>query len=83
VELLFRTDPTPVTEDFMKLFQRKGLRLILIGISNTIDTLLKSSKKFNFKMQEIENIIFAPYTAVHIAEIIKDKLAEVYSETGL
>jgi Cdc6-like AAA superfamily ATPase len=83
VELLFKNDPTPITEDFLKLFQKKSLRLILIGISNTIDTLLKSSKKFGFKMQDIENIIFSPYTAAHIAEIIKDKLGEVYSETGL
>jgi hypothetical protein len=53
VELLFRYDPNPLTEDFMRLFQKKGLRLILIGISNTIDTLLKSSAKFCFKMHDV------------------------------
>lgn len=58
----------------MKLFQKKGLKLILIGISNTIDTLLKSSSKFCFKMHEIENIIFSPYTSENIAEIMKDKI---------
>lgn len=67
VELLLKNEPTPITEDFLKLFQRRGLRFILIGISNTIDTLLKSSKKFGFKMQDIDNIIFSPYTATHIA----------------
>lgn len=62
VEILFKAAPTPVTEDFMKLFQKKNLNIILIGISNTIDTLLKSSNKFCFKMHDIENVIFPPYT---------------------
>jgi Cdc6-like AAA superfamily ATPase len=83
VELLFKADPGPLTEDFMKLFQKKGLRLILIGISNTIDTLLKCSNKFGFKIHEVENVIFSPYTAEHIAEIMKDKIAEVRAFTRL
>lgn len=83
VELLFKADPTPITEDFMKLFQKKGLRLILIGISNTIDTLLKSSSKFCFKMQDIENVIFPPYNAEQLGEIMKDKLAEVQRVTDI
>jgi Cdc6-like AAA superfamily ATPase len=83
VELLFKADPGPLTEDFMKLFQKKGLRLILIGISNTIDTLLKCCNKFGFKIHEVENVIFSPYTAEHIAEIMKDKIAEVRAFTRL
>jgi Cdc6-like AAA superfamily ATPase len=83
VELLFKADPSPLTEDFMKLFQKKGLRLILIGISNTIDTLLKCCNKFGFKIHEVENVIFSPYTAEHIAEIMKDKIAEVRAFTRL
>jgi Cdc6-like AAA superfamily ATPase len=83
VELLFKNEPNHLTEDFMKLFQKKGLRLILIGISNTIDILLKSSSKFCFKMHDVENIIFSPYNASHISEIIKEKLEKVHIETGL
>lgn len=63
IELLFRAAPTPFTEDFMKLFQKKGLPIILIGISNTIDALQKYSGKFSFKIHEIDNVIFPPYTA--------------------
>lgn len=83
IELLFKTDPNPITEDFMKLFQRKGLKLMLIGISNTIDTVLKSSNKFGFKIHEVENIIFSPYTAEHISEIMKDKIEQVRAATEL
>lgn len=74
IELLFRAAPTPTTEDFMKLFQKKGVPIILIGISNTIDALQKYSGKFSFKIHEIDNVIFPPYTAEQIAEIMKDKI---------
>lgn len=83
IELLFRAAPTPFTEDFMKLFQKKGLPIILIGISNTIDALQKYSGKFSFKIHEIDNVIFPPYTAEQIAEIMKDKIEQVRVTTGL
>lgn len=81
--MLFKTEPTPITEDFMRLFQKKGLDLILIGISNSIDVIQKSSLKYSFKIQEIENIIFPPYTAEHISCIIKDKLEEMKTATEI
>jgi len=31
------------------LFKNKELRLILVGISNTIDTLIKSANKLGFR----------------------------------
>lgn len=57
--------------------------LILIGISNSIDVIQKSAMKFSFKIHEIENIIFPPYTAEHISCIIKDKLEEMRAATGI
>lgn len=83
IELLFRAAPTPTTEDFMKLFQKKGFPIILIGISNTIDALQKYSGKFSFKIHEIDNVIFPPYTAEQIAEIMKDKIEQVRSTADL
>jgi len=56
------------------LFGRKNIKLILIGISNTIDTLQKYSSKFSFKIQDIDNVVFSPYSCEHISEIMKDKL---------
>jgi Cdc6-like AAA superfamily ATPase len=34
-------------------------------------------------MHDVDNIIFSPYTAEHIAEIMKDKITEVRTRTEL
>lgn len=50
IEVLFKSEPTPITEDFLRLFQKKSVNLILIGISNSIDVIQKSSLKYSFKI---------------------------------
>lgn len=53
------------------------MNLILVGISNTIDTLQKYSGKYSFKVSEIENIVFAPYRTEHIMAILQDKISHL------
>ena len=47
----------------MSLFNKNGLKMILLGISNTIDTIQKYSSKHAFSVAKIGNIVFKPYTA--------------------
>lgn len=49
----------------------------MVGVSNTIDTLQKYSGKYSFKVSDIENVVFAPYRAEHIAGLLGEKLAQV------
>lgn len=83
IELLFKSAPGIVSEDFLTLFQKKSVNLVLVGISNTIDTLQKYSGKYSFKVSEIENVVFAPYKAEHIMAIMQDKLALVRQKFSL
>jgi Cdc6-like AAA superfamily ATPase len=53
VELIFKSAPDAVSEDFLTLFLRKSVNLVLLGISNTIDTLQKYSGRYSFKITEI------------------------------
>lgn len=48
--MLFKSAPGIVSEDFLLLFLKKSVNLILLGISNTIDTLQKYSGKYSFKI---------------------------------
>ena len=53
IELLFKGQPTVISEDFMTLFLKKSVNLVLLGISNTIDTLQKYSSKYSFNISDI------------------------------
>jgi Cdc6-like AAA superfamily ATPase len=83
IEILFKTAPDIISEDFLLLFSKKNINLILIGISNTIDTLQKYSSKFSFKINDIENVVFQPYTCENIIMIMKDKLEQISKKTYL
>ena len=43
---------------------------MLIGVSNTIDTLTKYSKSIAINIKEIKNIVFEPYEKDHVMKII-------------
>ena len=55
--------------------------MILIGISNTIDTLQKYFFKFSIKLEDVDNIVFKPYTVKDIREIITEKFDELELKT--
>lgn len=50
------------------------MNLVLVGISNTIDTLQKYSGNYSFKVTDIENVVFSPYKAEQIQVILTDKI---------
>jgi len=77
IEILFKSAPDIVSEDFLSLFLKKTVNLVLIGISNTIDCLQKYSGKYSFKVTEIENVVFSPYRADQIMTIVLDKLKQI------
>ena len=61
IELLFKAPPSAISEDFLTLFLKKSANLVLLGISNTINTLQRYSSKYSFNIGEIENVVFEPY----------------------
>lgn len=44
---------------------------MLLGVSNTIDSIAAYSKNIAVDLKEIKNIVFEPYTRDHIVEIMK------------
>ena len=51
--------------------------MVLLGISNTINTLQRYSSKYSFNVTEIENIVFEPYKMEHIMAILGEKIAHI------
>ena len=72
--MLFKNGPTIVSEDFLTLFLKRSVNLILVGISNTIDAIQKYSGNYSFKVSEIVNLVFAPFKAEHFLSIMQDNL---------
>lgn len=48
IDLLFKSTCNVLSEDFMSLFGRKKLPIILLGVSNTANALIKYDSKFHF-----------------------------------
>ena len=74
---MFKAQPNPVTDAFLSLFIKKSVNIILLGISNTIDTIQKYSSKYSFNITTIENVVFAPYRMEQIMVILRDKLEHI------
>lgn len=62
VELFFNSYKEALSEDFFDIFCNKNLKILLLGISNTIDALEKYGDKLKVKVSEVTNIVFNPYT---------------------
>ena len=62
VELFLSSHKEMLTEDFFDIFTNRNLRIVMVGISNTIDALEKYCEKININVSEVTNIVFNPYT---------------------
>lgn len=62
------------SDDFFSLFSNRKFSILLIGISNTIDTLEKYSERLKVRIPDITNIVFKPYNEVQIIAIMESKL---------
>lgn len=63
-----------LTEDFFDIFTNRNLKIVMLGISNTIDALEKYCEKLKINVSEVTNIVFNPYTVEQLKEIIIDRL---------
>lgn len=51
-------------------------KLILAGISNTMDLVYKLSQKYKHDLRHIKNVIFKPYDEDKILNIVYQRLGE-------
>ena len=61
IEVILEQKTNIFTEDFFKLFSNPKIDIMLLGISNTIDAMVKYSKNIALNINEIKNIVFKPY----------------------
>jgi Cdc6-like AAA superfamily ATPase len=59
---------------FLTFLLTRNLKIVMLGISNTIDALEKYCEKLKINVNEVTNIVFNPYTVEQLKEIIIDRL---------
>ena len=84
IELFFQSKDDENSEDFFDLFLgTKDLQIVLLGISNKIDSLFNKKFKLKFDGDSIENIVFNVYKIEQIKELICDKINKVKTSAGI
>jgi len=62
IELFFESRDDEQSEDFFDLFLgTKNLKIVLLGISNKVDSLFNKKNKLKFDADSIQNIVFNTY----------------------
>ena len=65
------TFQTSLSFKLIELSELLNSRLILVGISNTMDLVYKLSQKYKHDLRHIKNVIFKPYDETKITKIIE------------